>query len=74
MIIRQMNYDEFINRPDIKKEFDNVFNLKKEQFKQHIFDKGLDKEHLELFSNKVALLETDFYFTDLHEMETKKAG
>lgn len=69
-----MNYNEFINRPDIKKEFNDVFERNKEQFKRHNIDTGLDKEHLELYSNKVALLETDFYFTELHESEIKKAG
>lgn len=74
MVIRHMNYSDFLNRPDIKREFDTVFELKKNMFKKQVAGNGLDDGHLEIYSIKVASVETDFYFTDLHKEEIKKAG
>jgi hypothetical protein len=74
-----MNYPDYINNPEVKKKFDLLFEMNRKRFKELCRDKGIDKEHAEIISIKVASVETDFYFTDQHKRisfndEIKKAG
>lgn len=74
MQITSMKYTDYLSRPEVSKEFNDMFELNKNSFKLRNKESGIDEEHLELLSIKVASLETDFYFTDRHKKleETKK--
>jgi hypothetical protein len=73
MQITQMKYAEYLSTPEISKEYNDLFEINKNNFKKLGKNNGIDKEHLELISIKVASVETDFYFTDrLKKLEAKK--
>ncbi len=73
MQITSMKYTDYLSRPEVSKEFNEMFEMNKNSFKMRNKEFGIDDEHLELLSIKVAWLETDFYFTDRHkELEGNK--
>ena len=65
-----------MNNPEVTSEFNNVYEMMKKRIKLRVSKNGLDEEHAELISIKVASIETDFYFTDKKKEldEIKKAG
>jgi len=72
MHITQMKYTEYLSTPEINKEYNDLFEIYKKNFKKVGKDNGIDEQHLELFSIKVASVETDFFFTDrLKKLEEK---
>jgi hypothetical protein len=70
-----MNYTDYTD-PEVIEEFNHVFELKKKRLNEKLNREGVDKEHAEVNSIKVAAVETDFYFDDKQKEldKLKKAG
>ncbi len=64
-----MEYREFLKLPEVECGFDTMFTERKEYYRQKCSSTGFDKEHLELFSIKMAFIETDIFFTEIHKKE-----
>ena len=65
-----MEYSDYFNNPEVKKEFNVFFENAKERFKIECEKHGLDKQQVELISIKAASVEADCYFTNMfHQQE-----
>jgi hypothetical protein len=69
-----LEYREFLKLPEVECGFDTMFTERKEYYRQKCSSTGFDKEHLELFSIKMAFMETDIFFTEIHNSGIKKSS
>lgn len=68
-----LEYREFLKLPEVVSEFDIMFSRQKEYYRHKCAQSGFDKSQLELLSIKLAFMETDFYFTELHSNKLRTA-
>jgi hypothetical protein len=63
-----LDYKEFLNLPEIREAFNDMYEKQKQHFRNESFDqRGFDKQHLEIASIKMSVISTDFYFTEIHK-------
>lgn len=67
-----LEYREFLKLPEVESEFDSMFTRRKEYYRHKCSESGFDKSHLELFSIKLAFMETDIHFTEVHNSNNRK--
>jgi hypothetical protein len=66
-----MKYIEFLKQPKIVNSFNEKYSELKNYF-THKFEKiGFSKEHNNLISGKIALLNADYLFTEMFEKENE---
>lgn len=64
--MRALDYSEFLKKPEVEQNFNQMFSRQKEYFSGRCSRAGFDKEHSELLSIKMAIISTDLHFTELH--------
>ena len=67
-----MKYTEFLNQPIITENFNLKFKEIKNYFHKKFEHSGLSKQQSDVLSTKVALVNTDYEFSELFENENKK--
>lgn len=68
-----LDYKEFLKLPEIESAFNNMFEERKQYFRnESLGDKGLDKELLEVTSIKMSFIATDLHFTGMHKNQYVK--
>lgn len=64
-----MEYEEFLKLPEIEEAFEERFTERKKYFREKCLrNNGFDKEHLEMLSMKMSLIENEIYFTEIHKV------
>ena len=58
-----MNYEEYLKLPDIHRAFDNMFEKQRTYYRLKSREYGINHDHAELFSIKMAYISADFHFT-----------
>ena len=66
-----MKYTEFLKQPKVTENFNSKFKEIKNYFHKKFEHSGLSKEQSEVLSTKVALVNTDYEFTELFDDEIK---
>ena len=66
-----MKYTEYLSQPKITENFNIKFNELKNYFHKKFEHSGLSKEQSDVLSTKVALVNTDYDFSELYDIENK---
>lgn len=70
----KVEYKEFLKQPEVEQNFNHTFNRQKEYYRQKCSSVGFDKEHTELLSIKMAFINTDLLFTEMHNKDNNING
>ena len=67
-----MKYTEFLKQPKVTENFNTKFKEIKNYFHKKFEHSGLSKQQSDVLSTKVALVNTDYEFSELFDNENKE--
>ncbi len=67
-----MKYTEYLNQPGIIDSFNLKYHELKDYFKKRLEKIGFSKEQNDVIAMKLALMDTDYQFSQLFENENKE--